>query len=214
MRKFMLFAATVLLISGLGAVAAAQQPKPADQSSSQDQAVPAGVIGARIGSSAPRPNDQALPADAPARNEVLTLLDLMQARKSFDAAMSTMKQIMRQSAEEGFRERVPNPTPKQLAALGAMVDGALDSFSQDEMINVVIPIYQRHLTKTDIEEMIRFYSSPVGQKLLHEQPQIMQESMQAGAELGRSRMNEIMAKFKERETELMDSEGNDPPKKP
>jgi uncharacterized protein len=70
------------------------------------------------------------------------------------------------------------------------------------LINAIIPIYQRHLTKTDIEEMIRFYSSPVGQKLLREQPQIIQESMQAGAAVQQKRMDEMNAKIQERLQEM------------
>ena len=67
----------------------------------------------------------------------------------------------------------------------------------DEMMNAVISIYQRHLSKSDVDEMIRFYSSPIGQKLLRELPQILQESMQAGAEVQRKRMDELNAKIEE-----------------
>src|SRR5262249_42889308 len=97
--------------------------------------------------------------------------------------------------------KVPNATPKQLAALDGMVDDIVGA-QLDDLINAIIPIYQRHLTKTDIEEMIRFYSSPVGQKLLREQPQIIQESMQAGAAAQQRRIEEMNAKIQERLQEM------------
>jgi hypothetical protein len=158
--------------------------------------------------------DQPLPADAPTRDQVMTLLDLLQARKTMMAVMENMKQIMKESAEKAFRQRVPNPTPQQMEALHGIYDDIAD-VPLDEMVNAIIPIYQRHLSKTDLEELIRFYSSPVGQKLLREQPQILQESMRAGAAIQQKRMDEIMIKVKERVQALTEAgEDNSPaPKK-
>jgi hypothetical protein len=146
-----------------------------------------------------------LPADAPTRDQVLTLLDLVQARQTMAAAVEDLKQIMQSSAEESFRQKVPNATPKQIEALRGVFD-EVTKMPLDEMINTVITIYQRHLTKTDVDELIRFYSSPVGQKLLREQPQIMRESMQAGKEIQLKRMDEIQARIKERMDELINAE--------
>lgn len=158
--------------------------------------------------------NQPLPADAPTRDQVMTLLDLLQARKTMTVFMENMKKIMKQSAEQVFREKVPNPTPKQLEALHGIQDDIVD-IPLDDMINAIIPIYQRHLSKTDLEEMIRFYSSPVGQKLLREQPQIIQESMQAGVAVQDKRMDELMIKIRERTQALIEAgeDANAPPKK-
>jgi uncharacterized protein len=49
----------------------------------------------------------------------------------------------------------------------------------DEMLNDMIPIYQRHFTKSDIDALIAFYSSPAGQKFLHETPAVTAETMRA-----------------------------------
>jgi uncharacterized protein len=49
----------------------------------------------------------------------------------------------------------------------------------DEMEQALIPAYQKHFTHGDLVAMNGFYSSPVGQKVLHELPDVMQESMQA-----------------------------------
>jgi hypothetical protein len=150
-------------------------------------------------------------ADAPTRDQVMTLLELLQVRKTMSVMLESMKQVMREGAERSFRERVPNPTPKQLAALHGMFDDIVDATSMDDMINALIPIYQRHLTKADIEEMIRFYSSPTGQKLLHEQPAIIQESMQAGAEVQQRRMDEIKAKIQQRMQQIEEASQDETP---
>ena len=206
MRKSVCLSFAALLGMAFFATALTAQSKPADQAAPNGRTSNQG-IGSIMGATVPPPSfaPGSLPADAPSRDQVLTLLDLMQIRKNMAAAMESMKQIMKQGAEQSFRERVPNPTPQQLAALRGMMDDLVDGISMDEMVNAVITIYQRHLNKTDIEEMIRFYSSPVGQKLLRETPQIMQESMQAGAAIQEKRMDEIKAKLMQREQELIEA---------
>src|SRR5260370_34731641 len=84
---------------------------------------------------------QALPADAPTRDQVLTFLDLMQARKGMAAALESMKQIAKQGAEQRFRPKVPNPTPKPLEAGYVMVHGMFAEMHPDEMMDAVVSIY-------------------------------------------------------------------------
>jgi hypothetical protein len=152
---------------------------------------------------------EGLAADAPTRDQVMKLLDLLQIRKSMSLMMDGMKQAMKQGAEETFRERVPNPTPKQLEALNGMVDDLMADMPLDEMIEAMVPIYRRHLSKSDVDEVIRFYSSAVGQKLLREQPQMIQEGMQAGVEIQQKRMDQMMAKIRERTEKMAEEEEKD-----
>jgi hypothetical protein len=148
---------------------------------------------------------EALAADAPSHDQVMKLLDLLQVRKSMSLMMDGMKQAMKQGAEEAFRERVPNPTPKQLEALNAMVDDMM----LNELIEAMVPIYRRHLNKSDVDEVVRFYSSTVGQKLLREQPQMIQEGMQAGVEIQQKRMDQMMAKIRARTEKMAEEEEKD-----
>jgi uncharacterized protein len=152
---------------------------------------------------------QALAADAPTRDQVMKLLDLLQVRKSISLMMDGMKQAMKQGAEEAFRERVPNPTPKQLEALNGMVDDMMADMPLNELIEAMVPIYRRHFNKSDVDEVIRFYSSAVGQKLLREQPQMIQEGMQAGVEIQQKRMDQMMAKIRERTEKMAEEEEKD-----
>jgi hypothetical protein len=152
---------------------------------------------------------EALAADAPSHDQVMKLLDLLQVRKSMSLMMDGMKQAMKQGAEEAFRERVPNPTPKQLEALNGMVDDMMADMPLNELIEAMVPIYRRHLNKSDVDEVIRFYSSTVGQKLLREQPQMIQEGMQAGVEIQQKRMDQMMAKIRARTEKMAEEEEKD-----
>lgn len=168
------------------------------------EGVLADVSHAQTAAGATAAGSNLLPSNAPTRDQVMTLLDLLQVRRTMSNMLENMKALMKQSAEEAFRKKIPNPTPKQLEALHAMFDDISD-MPLDEMIDALIPIYQRHLTRTDIEEVIRFYSSPAGQKLLSEQPKMMQEGMEAGAAIQRKRMDEITAKIQERMQKLIEA---------
>ena len=159
--------------------------------------------------------EEVFPEDAPSHAQILTLLELLQVRKNMTVMMEGMKQAMKQGAEQSFRERVPDPSPKQLEALHNMIDDAIGNAPMDELLEAIVPIYRRHLTKSDVEEMIRFFSGPVGQKLLREQPQMIQEGMQAGVAIQQKRMDQIMVKIRERSQQMMeaDEEKKGTPKK-
>jgi uncharacterized protein len=60
-----------------------------------------------------------------------------------------------------------------------MTDTLLKSMDLDGMLNDMIPVYQRHLTKSDVAAMAAFYETPTGQKLLREQPAMTAEAMKA-----------------------------------
>jgi len=152
---------------------------------------------------------EGLAADAPTHDQLIKLVDLLQIRRNMALMMDGMKQAMKQGAEQAFRDRVPNPTPKQLEALNSMVDDMMADMPLDEMVEAIVPIYRRHLSRTDVDEIIRFYSSAVGQKLLREQPQMIQEGMQAGMEIQQKRMDQMMAKIRERTEKMAEEEEKD-----
>lgn len=58
-----------------------------------------------------------------------------------------------------------------------------------KLIDLLVPIYAAHLTRPELEELVRFYGTPVGRRLAAVTPLITQESIQAGqtwgAEIGK-----------------------------
>jgi hypothetical protein len=148
---------------------------------------------------------RALPANAPTREQVLTLFDLLQVRRNMELMMDGMKKAAQEGAEQSFRQRVSDPTPQQLDLLNKMIADIFGEMPLDEILDATIPVYQSHLTRSDIEEIIRFYSSPVGQKLLHEQPQMLQESMKAASEVQQKRVEIMSRKMEQRMQELVDA---------
>ncbi len=65
------------------------------------------------------------------------------------------------------------------------------------MLDDMIPVYQRHLTKQDVDSMLAFYNTPTGQKLLREQPAMMAEGMQATQPRMQKMMSDLMDKVEQ-----------------
>jgi hypothetical protein len=52
----------------------------------------------------------------------------------------------------------------------------------DEVIDNIMPLYDKYFTQEDLEAYIAFYSSESGQKFLRTIPQIMKESVDVNIE--------------------------------
>jgi hypothetical protein len=75
-----------------------------------------------------------------------------------------------------------------------MMDDMFKDMPFDEMMQAMVPAYQKHFTKGDIDSLVTFYSSPTGQKVLRELPAIMGEAMQSMMPI----MQRYMATVKDR----------------
>ena len=89
------------------------------------------------------------------RTLVIELLQLVNAKEQSQQVLDSMIQTMPLDVQATFKE-----------ALNA-----------DEMMKLVIPVYERYLTVDDLKSVITFYQSPAGKKLLDAQPKIMKDSM-------------------------------------
>lgn len=148
----------------------------------------------------------ALPPDAPSKADVLRFLDLMQIRARLEQMMEGMKTGMKTGAEAGFKSKVPDATPAQLEKVDAFTNLVFEDFPLDQMIDAMIPIYQRHLTKSDLDAVVAFYSSPVGKRLLKEQPAMMAEGMQAGQDIMLRKLPELGKRIDTKVAQLVDEE--------
>lgn len=68
--------------------------------------------------------------------------------------------------------------------------------SMKDLTDMLVPIYQKYMTISDINEMIKFYESPVGKKFAKNSPAITQESMKIGQEWGMKIGQELKNKLK------------------
>ena len=109
-----------------------------------------------------------------------------------------------------IRDRIPDATPEQKKQFMGMMEDvmreSLGTAAINEMLAATIPVYQHHLTKSDLDAMMAFYSSPVGQKILREQPAMVQESMEASAGIQQRIARAMFQKIGERVAKMADAE--------
>lgn len=65
----------------------------------------------------------------------------------------------------------------------AKLEAAKESIYQkayDELINLMVPVYQKSISIADLKEINKFYQTPVGKRISAAQPKILNESVQVG----------------------------------
>jgi hypothetical protein len=117
--------------------------------------------------------------DAASREDVRKLFDLMSSKEQMRQMLEQLFTQMRAMNRELIKKRRPEVTEEDLARMDRQSEDLIRNFPLDEMLNDMIPVYQRHFTKSDIEALTTFYSSPAGQKFLHEMPAVTGETMRA-----------------------------------
>lgn len=76
--------------------------------------------------------------------------------------------------------------------------GYMDANGTQQFIGRLVPIYQRHFTADEIEGMLKFYRSPLGQKVITEMPTTMGEANQAGLQWSKERSDQMIADLKQK----------------
>jgi uncharacterized protein len=136
-------------------------------------------------------------ADAPAsKADIERYLDTMHSRTMMKDMMGTMTIQMHKMVHEQMAKQGSLP-PDFEAKMDKMTDDIFATFPVDELIDVMIPVYQKHLTKGEVDALIAFYSSPAGQKFLKELPAMTAESMQAASGIVQKMMANAMQRVQD-----------------
>jgi len=113
------------------------------------------------------------------REDILKLFEVMQIREQMQQVMRQVTMQMRSMSREQAKKTDPNITADQLAEIDARSEQMIESVPVTDMMDDMVPVYQKHLTKGDVDAMIAFYSTATGQKILREMPAMAAEGMQA-----------------------------------
>ena len=77
-----------------------------------------------------------------------------------------------------------------------------DSFARNvdahAIIDELAPVYEKHFTPDELALLVKFYESPVGQKLVKVQPQLNRDTLRAGQIFGTKVTNQLMKQLKEK----------------
>jgi len=79
----------------------------------------------------------------------------------------------------------------------------------DDVMDMIVSIYDKYLSKEDIDGLTQFYQTPVGKKMISVLPQLVIETqtvaMNMGQELGRQSMLEVLAEHPDLEKAMEDA---------
>ena len=118
-------------------------------------------------------------ADAPASKEdVERYLQVMHSREMVTKIVDAMSKPMHDMIHQQYLKNQDKLPPDFEARMNKRTDEMLKSFPWDDLIDSMVPVYQKHFTKGDIDALVTFYGTTTGQKVLRELPAISAESMQ------------------------------------
>jgi hypothetical protein len=117
--------------------------------------------------------------DPASKEDIQKLFEVMQIHQQMRQVMDAMMKQQTAMIDETLKKRYPRTSVEKIARANRMIAETVKDMPMDAMLDDMIPIYQRHFSKTDIDAMSIFYASPTGQKMMREMPALTSESMQA-----------------------------------
>lgn len=134
------------------------------------------------------------PADAPATQaDVEKYLEVTHSRQMMDQMVEAMAKPMDQMLHEQYLKHKDVLPPDFEQRTRKSMHEMLAEMPWDQMIQAMMPAYQKHFTKGDLEALTAFYSTPTGQKILHEMPGLVADSMQAMMPLMQQHVEKVTA---------------------
>ena len=132
------------------------------------------------------------------------LFEIQGTRKSMEQVFTGMSENMK-------------PTLAKMLPPGGYQDKLIPLFFEkfqskmktDDLLDLIVPIYDKYLSKDDIDGLAQFYQTPLGKKLNSVLPQLTVEiqttAMNMGQELGRQAMMEVLGEHPELQKALQDA---------
>jgi len=142
-------------------------------------------------------------ADSPAtRDDIQRYLQVTRSHDMLNKVAIAMSQGLTQMFHEQYLKHKDELPPDYEAKMTERMNNMFENMPWDEMMDAMVPVYQRHFTRGDIDNLVGFYSSPTGEKLLREMPSIMADSMQAATPIMMKYMETVQKRL-QKETDVM-----------
>jgi len=108
-----------------------------------------------------------------------------------------------QAVAQQIRSAIEQQVPVQKQRVMDVADDVLEQWtrqfaSDEELLRELVGIYARSFTHEEIEQLIDFYETDLGQKVITEMPRIAAESMRVGQRVAQRLVPELEAKMQKR----------------
>ena len=132
---------------------------------------------------------------------LFTFTSFAQNDKAYENTLSEMFDVS--GSEETFKAAInqmltayKGQYPQVSAEIWKDLEAEFLKTSMDELVVMLTPAYQKHLTQKDLQELIKFYKTPIGIKFAQKTPLLTREAMQVGQQWGMKIGQNFAAKMK------------------
>lgn len=132
--------------------------------------------------------------------KVITVLSMFVGTLAFSqASEAKVRELIKvmgadKMAISGMQQQVQEIKKSSPDISDEFFDEFMAEVTTEKITELYLPIYSKYYSESEVDDLIRFYKSPVGQKTLSVLPAIMKESIDAGQKMGK----EIALKVKEK----------------
>jgi hypothetical protein len=148
----------------------------------------------------------ALDSTPPSRAQVLKLMSAMGVQEGVDRSLKSAQEKIKLAARSSFQKKNPDADAATLKKLDAVFD-TTPIFSFEGISEMLIPVYQKNLSASDVQAGIDFYSSEAGKRLLENLPKVIRESNESGGPVVQQKMKAYSEALKSK-LEAIQSEVN------
>lgn len=136
--------------------------------------------------------------EAAKRSDIEQLLTVTRAT---EAAKSNMLQVSGQILQQQRRQN-PSITDAHAKAVQGAVEAVVDE-NLGVLSELFVQLYHRHFTADELRQLLSFYQSPIGARLLEITPALNYEALDAGMQFGRI----LSPKIQQRTQEALKAQG-------
>jgi hypothetical protein len=146
-------------------------------------------------------------ADVPASKEdIQRYMDAMHMHEMMTNMMQAMKPAMHKMFHDQIKDQPSLPADFE-ARMDKMMDSTFDSLSVDDLLQAMAPVYQKYLTKGDVDALVTFYSTPTGQKILKQMPAMTAEAMSASSGIMKKMMANMQQQVQDQIAQIQKQSG-------
>lgn len=139
-------------------------------------------------------------ADSGMRGSIEKMFEITDMKAMLDASYAQMDRMFSQMAKNNNISDEERPIyEKHRKKFHTLLT---ESMSWNKIKEPIIAAYSQVYTKAEIDELIAFYQSPLGQKMLQKMPELMQVTMQVMQETSKSMMPKMQALQEELKADL------------
>jgi hypothetical protein len=166
-----------------------------------------------------KPNDTPAASNlSPTTTQVLKFMEVMQVRQRLQSTLQTEQDQISTVVHNMFHKALPDATPAEKAdfeeIIASELEGMFSDYPVEDVLRDMVPVYQSHFSESDLEQILAFYSSPIGQKVLKEMPAMTAEATRVTLTRLQPKIDKVMKNVSARIAAMVDANNKKEPSKP